>query len=123
MTRYFFYVLVFPPAFMNLMLVQAAPANLVRYFLAGYLVAAVPAVAIALTDEMLARMSVARRAGWCALVGLLAAPVAMGLFADLSLLGKVQASLSGGLAAFLCALTFAKLARRLAVAKVGSEQK
>lgn len=117
MRRYFFYVLVFPPAFMNLMLVQAAPGNLVRYFLAGYLVAAMPAAAIALTDEMLTWASATQRAGWCGLVGLLAAPVAMELFADLSLLGKLQASLSGGLAAFLCALTYAKLDRRKAVAK------
>jgi hypothetical protein len=111
MRRYFFYVLVFPPAFMNLMLVQAAPGNLARYFLAGYLVAAAPAVTIALTDEMLSRASAAQRAGWCGLVGLLGAPVAMGLFADLSLLGKVQASLCGGLAAFLCALTCTRLVR------------
>jgi len=118
MARIFFYVLVFPPAFMNLMLVHAAPDNLLRYFLAGYLVAAVPGAAVALTDEMLARASVPKRAGWCGLVGLLSAPVAMGLLADLSLLVQLQASLSGGLAAFLCALAFASLAPRKAAAKI-----
>jgi hypothetical protein len=116
-SRVLFYVLAFPPAFMNLMLVQAAPSNLLRYFLAGYLIAAVPAAVIALTDEMLTRASAAQRAGWCGLVGLLSAPVAMGRFVDLSLLGKAQAALSGGLAAFLCALTYARLVRRWAVAK------
>lgn len=117
MRRILFYVLAFPPAFMNLMLVQAAPGNLLRYFLAGYLVAALPAAAIALTDEMLTRASAASRAGWCGLVGLLSAPVAMGLFADLSLFGKAQAALSGGLAAFLCALTYVKLVQRRAAMK------
>jgi peptidoglycan/LPS O-acetylase OafA/YrhL len=116
MTRTFFYVLVFPPAFMNLMLVHAAPDNLLRYFLAGYLVAAVPGAAIALTDEMLARATVPKRANWCGLVGLLSAPMAMGLLADLGPFGDLLTSLCGGLAAFLCTLAYAKVEQRTAAA-------
>src|SRR5262249_50907661 len=115
------YVLVFPPVFMNLLLVQAAPSDLLRYFLAGYLVAAAPAAAIALTDEMLARTSAASRAGWCGMVGLLAAPGTMGLLADFGMIGYVQAALSGGVAAFLCALACAKLVQRRAVAEASAE--
>ena len=45
MKRYFFYVLLFPPALMNLLLVQMQPSDLLRYAVAGYLIAAFPAIA------------------------------------------------------------------------------
>ena len=54
MKRFFFFALLFPPALMDLMLVLAHPVSLPRYFLSGYVVAAVPALLVALVDEVLA---------------------------------------------------------------------
>jgi hypothetical protein len=112
MKRYFFYVLLFPPALMNLLLVQMQPSDLLRYALAGYVVAAFPAIGIALTDEMLARASVAKRAAWCGLVGFALSPVALWVFGSSGIWTSVQAACCGGVAAFLCATVFARLNRK-----------
>src|SRR4051812_11355632 len=80
MARYFFYILLFPPALMNLLLVQTHPSNLARYMIAGYVLAALPAMAVALTDELCARASNAVRAAWCGLTGLLVSPMVVAAF-------------------------------------------
>jgi hypothetical protein len=108
MKRSLFYVLAFPPALMNLLLVQTNPGSLSRYFLAGYLLAALPAVAIAITDEILSRASPVKRASWCGIVGMLAIAAMVGVMTELTIVAKVQAAASGGIAAFLIAAAYAR---------------
>lgn len=113
MKRYFFYVLLFPPALMNLLLVQMQPSDLLRYAFAGYVIAALPAVVIALADEMLARASVAKRALWCGLVGLVLSPIALWMFGSAGIWASARAACCGGVAAFLCVVVFARIDRRV----------
>ena len=44
MKRHFFFATLFPPLFMNTLLVAAKPGDLLHYFLTGYFVAIVPAL-------------------------------------------------------------------------------
>ena len=75
MKRYFFFVLFFPAAFMNLMLVQASPSSLVKYFLAGYVVAVLPAMLMVLICEMATNRSPTYKAGWCAVAAFITSPL------------------------------------------------
>jgi hypothetical protein len=109
MKRLFFFTLLFPPALMNLLLVAMQPSDLTRYFLAGYLIAAFPAAAIALVDEMMERATVPARATWCGLAGFVLSPIAMGLFGSAGVWQSAQVACCGGVVAFLCAVAFAKL--------------
>ena len=111
MCRYFFFVLFFPAAFMNLLLIQTQPADLTQYLLAGYIVAAFPAAAIALADELFARASDAARAVRCGLIGLILSPLAMALFEGVDPWRMALTACCGGLAAFLCTVAFIQLDR------------
>jgi hypothetical protein len=109
MFRVFFFILFFPPAFMILLLVQTAPTDLTRYFLAGYLIATAPAALVALTDVIVERVSVATRATWCGAVGLGISPIAMWFLSAGDVRLTAQAACCGGIVAFLCAVAFARL--------------
>jgi hypothetical protein len=104
-----FFVLFFPPALMTLLLVQTQPSDLVQYFLAGYMMAAFPAVVVAVIDEVLERTRLATRTTWCALAGFVLAPAAMWFFGGDTVWQMVRAAACGGLAAFLTTAVFAKL--------------
>jgi hypothetical protein len=118
MARIFFFILAFPPALMNLMLVQAHPVSLARYFLASYAVAVIPAVAVALTDELLKRTALPVRAVWCGIVGAAFSPFAVLLAHAASVPNLMQAAACGAITAFLCAMAFGQLSQRRAVATV-----
>lgn len=107
--RMLFFVLFFPPTLMTLLLVQTQPSDLLRYFLAGYMMASFPAVVIAVTDELLERSRLAVRTTSCALAGCLLAPIALWFFGGDTVWQIVRAAACGGLAAFLTAAVFAKL--------------
>jgi len=110
MKRYCFFVLFFPAAFMNLMLVQASPSNLVQYFLAGYVVAAVPATLMALICEAATNRSPASKAGWCAVAGFITSPLMLAWAADLSPWRCLQVATFGAVAGFLSVMIFEKKA-------------
>jgi|SRR5215213_5885336 hypothetical protein len=114
MKRYFFFALFFPPAFMDLMLVAARPANLMSYFVAGYVVAIVPAVLIAFVDEMFERHSLSVRTALCSLAGgflsvalFSLAGIANGGISSVWLLLQIIAC--GAVVAAICVLTFCKM--------------
>ena len=115
MNRYFFFAFFFLPAFMDLMLVAARPANLMSYFVAGYVVAIVPAVLIAFVDEMFERHSLSVRAASCSLAG---GFLAVGLFSLVGIssgaIPSVWQSLQiidcGAVVAAICVLTFCRMA-------------
>ncbi len=109
MKRYFFFALFFPPAFMNLMLVQAHPVNVVRYFIAGYVVAVIPALAVALVDEALETRSLNDRGEYGAIAAFVAAPVPIWLMGHGSLWQSVQIGCFAAIVAFLCVMVFGKL--------------
>jgi hypothetical protein len=109
MTRSFFFILFFPPALMILMLVQMQPAELVKYLLAAYLIAAFPAAVLAFVDEIFAAANDATRATWCGLLGLLLSPLAMAVFVDMDARRGAMAAACGAIAAFLCSVAFARL--------------
>jgi hypothetical protein len=109
MFRVFFFVLFFPPTVMILLLVQTAPTDLTRYFLAGYLIATVPAALLALTDQIMERASGVARATGCGLVGLALSPIAMWFLSAGDIKLTAQAACCGGIVAFLCAVAFAQL--------------
>ena len=116
MKRYFFFALLFPPAFMNLTLVAARPANLAFYLIAGYVAATVPAMLIALLDEALARRRPAVRASWCGLAGGLGSLATFWLpgfstGAVPSLWQSLEITAFGSIAAFLCVVAFCKMSR------------
>jgi hypothetical protein len=112
MIRYFFFILLFPPAFMNLLLVQAQPDNLVRYMLAGYVAAALPAAAVAVTDEMLAGSRDVVRTLAGGLAGLLLTPLAIAAVSGPSVWKIALTAVCGGTAAFLCSVAFVRWSRR-----------
>lgn len=105
MKRYFFFALLFPPAFMNLLLVQAHPDNLARFLLAGYVVAIVPALLVALTDELLERRSLGIRATGCMLTALISAPLFLAT-------PSLQAAPIGVFAAIVALICFVAFNRR-----------
>jgi mannitol-specific phosphotransferase system IIBC component len=109
MKRYFFFVLFFPAAFMNLMLVQASPTNLVKYFLAGYVVAVLPAMLMALICDAATNRSPAFKAGWCAVAAFITSPLMLA-WAGLSPWRCLQVSAFGAVAGFLSVMIFEKKA-------------
>jgi hypothetical protein len=109
MKRYLFFVLFFPAAFMNLMLVQASPTNLVKYFLAGYVVAVLPAMLMALICEVATSRSPAYKAGWCAAVAFITSPLMLA-WAGLSPWRCLQVAAFGAVAGFLSVMIFEKKA-------------
>lgn len=111
MKRHFFFALVFPPAFMDLMLVQTRPSNLAAYFVAGFVIATVPALLVALIDEALIRHSLTVRAAWCAVAAFASTPFAFWFFESNapSLPGYLQTGGTGALVAFLCVVAFARI--------------
>jgi hypothetical protein len=111
MTRIFFFILFFPPALMNLMLVQVQPPDLVQYLLAAYVIGAVPAAALALVDEVLHRASDFTRATRCGLVGLVMSPLTMWSLTGADLPRLALTAASGAIAAFLCSVALARLDR------------
>jgi len=112
MKRHLFFILGFPPAFMNLLLIGAHPDNLLHYFLSGYVVAALPALAISLTDELMERGRTPVRALWCGLIGCVFAPVAIGL-GGLGVSGILHTAMCGGLVGFLCAMAYGQTLGRV----------
>ena len=114
MKRYFFFALFFPPAFMDLMLVAARPANLMSYFVAGYVVAIVPAVLIAFVDEMFERHSLSVRTASCSLAGgflsvALFSLVGIANGAIPSVWQSLQIIACGAVVAAICVLTFCRM--------------
>jgi hypothetical protein len=109
MKRYFFFVLFFPAAFMNLMLVQASPSNLLQYFMAGYVIAAVPAMLMALICEAVANRSPAYKAGLCAIAAFIASPLMLA-WAGLSPWRCLQIGAFGAVSGFLSVIIFEKKA-------------
>jgi Na+-driven multidrug efflux pump len=111
MTRILFFILFFPPALMNLMLVQVQPPDLVQYLLAAYVIGAFPAAALAFTDDVLERASDFTRATWCGVVGLVLSPLAMGFLTGTDVPRLALTAASGAIAAFLCSVALARLDR------------
>jgi hypothetical protein len=109
MKRFFVFGLVFPPAFMNLMLVQASPSNVMKYFIAGYVVAALPAMLIALICEAATNRSPAYKAGWCAVAAFVSSPLMLA-WAGLSPWRCLQVGAFGAIAGFICVMMFEKKA-------------
>jgi hypothetical protein len=109
MKRYFFFALLFPPAFMNLTLIQAHPASLPYYFIASYVIATIPALLIALTDEALRPRTLSSRAVWCALAGFVATPIPMWFVqSEAGVWPLLQSGCFGALAAFFCTVAFSR---------------
>jgi len=111
MTRIFFFILFFPPALMNLMLVQVQPSDLVQYLFAAYVIGAFPAALLAFVDEVLHRASDFTRATWCGLFGLVLSPLAMWYLTGTDLPRLALTAASGAIAAFLCSVALARLDR------------
>lgn len=111
MKRLFFFALLFPPALMDLMLVLAHPVSLPRYFLSGYVVAAVPALLVALVDEVLAQRSLTDRAGYGAFVAFVSAPVLLRLLEPVGMLRMLQIGSFAAIAAFICVVAFGKFSQ------------
>lgn len=107
MKRYFFFALFYPPAFMNLLLLQAQPDSFVHYFLSGYVVSIVPALLTALADEFLERRNLCVRAAGCMLVGFLSAPVALASHS----MQVVQLAVFGAIVSFICFAAYHRLTR------------
>ena len=106
---YFFYVLLFPPGADVFPARRMQPSDLLRYAVAGYVIAAFPAVFVALADEVLERASAAKRVMWCGLTGMSISPIALHLFDSAGVWKTLQAAVCGGLAGFLCAVVFARI--------------
>jgi hypothetical protein len=115
MKRYFFFAILFPPAFMNTLLTVARPPDLLHYFLAGYFVAMVPALLIALLDGVLERKPAAVRAGFCALIALMSMPVMFFAFNAASAWQAAQLSLCAAVTGFICTMAFVQLSNRFPV--------
>ncbi len=109
MKRIFFFALLFPPAMMNLMLVAFHPTDVPRYFIAGYIIAAFPALVITLLDEALQRHSVVDRASYGACAAFLTAPAPLWFLGQGDAWLCAQASGFATIAAFLCIVAFARL--------------
>ena len=114
MRRLIFFALVFPPGVMDLLLIQARPTRVAFYFIAGYVIEIVPALLIALTDEIAERESPLLRAGWCALAGFVLTPIPLWLLdaykgAAPNLWQCFEIGCAGALVAFLCAIAFYQL--------------
>lgn len=109
MQRYFFFATLFPPAFMNTLLVSARPDSLFHYFVAGYFVAIVPALAIGFADAMLSDKPAVARAGCAAACGLLIAPALFLAFDAATAWQAAQISVCAALTGFICAMAYAQL--------------
>jgi hypothetical protein len=105
----FFFALLFPPAMMNLMLVAFHPTDVPRYFIAGYIIAAFPALVITPLDEALQRHSVVDRASYGACAAFLTAPAPLWFLGQGDAWLCAQASGFATIAAFLCIVAFARL--------------
>ena len=110
MKRYFFFALLFPPAFMNLLLTVARPADLLHYFLAGYFGAILPALTIAFIDGILESGSAPVRAGWSGLVGFVLTPVPFLAFESATAWQAAQIAVCGGIVGFLCTMALIQFA-------------
>lgn len=110
MKRYFFFALLFPPAFMNLLLTVARPADLLQYFLAGYFVAILPALMIAFLDGILESRSAPVRAGWSGLVGFVLTPAPFLAFESATAWQAAQIAVCGGIVGFLCTMALIQIA-------------
>jgi hypothetical protein len=108
MKRILFFALLFPPAMMNLMLVTFHPTDVPRYFIAGYIIAAFPALVITLLDEALQRRSVTDRAGYGPCAALLSTPVPLWFLGHGNAWLCAQAGGFAAIAAFLCIVAFAR---------------
>lgn len=111
MIRYFFFILFFPPAFMNLLLVQAHPVSLAQYMLSGYVLASLSAAAIAVTDELLDSSRELVRTLCCGLVGLLSSVLVVSALGSVTMWRCALAACCGGVAAFLCSVAFSRFFR------------
>jgi hypothetical protein len=109
MKRIFFFALLFPPALMDLMLIALRPTSVSRYFIAGYIVAIIPAMVIAVLDEALQGHSAADRAGYGACAAFASAPVPLWFLGQGNAWLCVQAGCFAAVAAFICIIAFAKL--------------
>lgn len=109
MQRYFFFAILFPPAFMNTLLVSARPDSLMHYFLAGYFVAIVPALAIGFVDGVLSHKPAAMRAACAAACGLLITPALFLSFDAATAWQAVQISVCAALTGFICTMAHAQL--------------
>jgi hypothetical protein len=119
MRRLIFFALAFPPGVMYLLLIQTRPTRVAFYFIAGYIIEIVPALLIALTDEVAERKSPLVRAGWCALAGFVLTPIPVWLLdayrgAAPSLRQCLEIGCAGALVAFLCAIAIYQLQPRRA---------
>jgi hypothetical protein len=112
MKRILFFALLFPPAMMNLMLVAFHPTDVPRYFMAGYIIAAFPALVITLLDEALRRQSVLDRASYGACAALLSAPAPLWFIGQGDIWLCAQAGCFAAIAAFLFVVAFATLTAR-----------
>jgi hypothetical protein len=109
MKRYFFFAVLFPPAFMNTLLVFAQPAGLLQYYLAGYFVAIVPALLIALFDGIFERRSAPMRAAVCALAALVSMPALFLAFDVATAWQAAKLSLCAGVTGFICTMAYVQL--------------
>ncbi len=109
MKRYFFFATLFPPAFMNTLLVVARPTDLLQYFLAGYFVAMVTALLIALIDGVLEKRPAPVRAGYAALSALVSMPAMFLAFEAATAWHAVQLSVCAGVVGFLCTMAYVQL--------------
>jgi hypothetical protein len=109
MKRYFFFAMLFPPAFMNTLLAVARPADLLHYFLAGYFVAIAPALLIALIDGILERRPAPLRAGFAALIALISTPALFLAFDAATAWQAAQLSACAGIVGFLCTMAYVQL--------------
>ena len=119
MRQLIFFALVFPPGVMDLLLIQMRPTRVAFYFIAGYVIEIIPALLIALTDEIAERKSPLARAGWCALPGFILTPIPLWRLdatkgAAPTLWQGVVIGCAGALVAFLCAIAFYQLRPRQA---------
>jgi glucose uptake protein GlcU len=110
MKHYFFFAALFPPVFMNTLLVSARPVDLLHYFLAGYFVAMVPALTAAFIDAMLEHKPAVMRAGCCALGALVTAPVLFLAFESATAWQAIQIAICSGLAGFIGTMAYIQLA-------------
>jgi hypothetical protein len=111
MKRHFFFATLFPPLFMNTLLVAAKPGDLLHYFLAGYFVAIVPALTMAFIDAVFEDKPAVHRAGCSAICGLVATPLLFLAFEAATAWQAIQISVCAGLVGFICTMAYIQLTR------------
>jgi hypothetical protein len=118
MRRYLFFAAVFPLGAIMPIALGYAPTRWLAYtIVAGYVTQLVPAILIALTDEIAEFKDRWVRAGWCALAGFMLAPLPWLAFEYVK--GGFNPNwrysifcAAGAVSAFLCSLTFQPLQRK-----------